>query len=251
MKFDKLFERARILGCDCVVTGHYARIEKEDGVYFLKKALDETKDQSYVLYPIDQETLSMILFPLGGLVKETDVRRIAEEKGFVNAHKHDSEDICFVPDGNYAGLIERTTGRKSVQGDIVNQDGEVLGRHKGAEHYTIGQRRGLGLAVPESVYVLSKDMDRNIVEVGPNTALFHKELEVEDLFWMRTVPAAGEQFRCSCKIRYRQKEQPALATMTEDGRVSVVFDEPQRAITRGQAAVFYDGDLVIGGGTIC
>ncbi|WP_026507453.1 tRNA 2-thiouridine(34) synthase MnmA [Butyrivibrio sp. MC2013] len=237
-------------GYDYLATGHYARKVYKDGRWYLQKAVDDSRDQSYVLYPVTQDTLSMLLLPLGGLIKSTEVRKIAMEQGFVNATKHDSEDICFVPDGDYAAFINRTTNRESRPGEIVDKEGKVLGMHKGAEHYTIGQRRGLGLAVPESVYVLSKDMETNRVTVGPSKDLFSREFKIRDMFWMRPEPKAGESFRASCKARYRQKEEPAEFTVMEDGSVTVTMDEPLRAVTTGQAAVIYDGDLVIGGGTI-
>jgi len=250
MKFGYMKKWAMENGYDYIATGHYARKVYKDGRWYLQKAVDMTRDQSYVLYPIDQDTLSKIIFPLGGLVKKTEVRKIALDNGFVNATKHDSEDICFVPDGDYASLIGRMTGKSFGEGDIIDTKGNVLGKHKGAEHYTIGQRRGLGLAVPQSVYVLSKNMEENTVTVGSNDELFKKDLKVTDITWMRNIPKEGEEFKANVKIRYRQKEQPAKIYANADGSVDITFDELQRAITTGQAAVFYDGDLVIGGGTI-
>jgi tRNA-specific 2-thiouridylase len=234
-----------------------------DGRWYLKKAADLSRDQSYVLYPVTQETLSGLLFPLGDLKKTEDVRRIAEEQGFVNARKHDSQDICFVPDGDYASFIGRMVSMEADRfcpgkeqpaclspGSIIDRSGRVLGRHRGAVHYTIGQRRGLGLAVPESVYVLSKDMQANTVTVGPNEALFSRELTVKDLFWQRPAPEEGEVFRARVRIRYQHREQEASVTVLPGALVRVLFDEGQRAVCPGQAAVFYDGDLVLGGGTI-
>lgn len=250
MKFGKMRDYALENGFDYIATGHYAQKVAKDGRYYLKKGVDPTRDQSYVLYPISQETLKMFLLPLGGLIKKTGVRRIAEEQGFVNAHKHDSEDICFVPDGDYAGLISRMTGRELPDGQILDEDGNVMGTHHGAVRYTIGQRRGLGLALPEPVYVLDRNIQKNTVTVGPEKNLFRTTFRVSDLTWMRPEPQAGETFRAASKIRYRQKEQPSTITCVGPDTVEVVFDEPQRAITSGQAAVFYDGDLVIGGGTI-
>lgn len=250
MKFDRMWKRARELGFDYIATGHYVQKVYRDGRWYLKKAVDETRDQSYVLYPMKQELLSHVLFPLGGLRKKTEVRKIAEEQGFVNAHKHDSEDICFVPDKDYAGLIERLTGKKQKPGDLITREGRVLGKHKGAIRYTIGQRRGLGLSVPEPVYVLSKDMKKNTVTVGREGELMASQLQADDWFWMRKEPAAGESFRASAKIRYRKKEEPARVTVMEKDMCRIDFDEKQRAISPGQAVVLYDGDLVIGGGTI-
>ena len=248
MKFDKLFERAKILGCDYIVTGHYARIEEENGKFVLKKALDETKDQSYVLYFMTQDQLVHTMFPLGSMQK-TEVRAIAEESGFVNADKPDSQDICFVPNGDYASLIELQTGKESAEGNFVDKQGNNLGRHKGVIHYTIGQRKGLGVSSTEPLYVCNIcPKDGNVV-LGSNDDLFSREADVSDFNWISgEVP--GSEFRCKAKIRYRQPEQWVTVIPTGADTVHIVFDEPQRAITPGQAAVFYDGDTVLGGGTI-
>ena len=249
MKFDKLFDRAEILGCNFVVTGHYARIEKgADGKLRLMKALDLSKDQSYVLYSMTQEQLSHTQFPLGSLHK-IDVRRIAEEHGFVNAAKPDSQDICFVPDGDYARIIELRTGRRYETGNYVGTNGAVLGRHKGIIRYTIGQRKGLGMAFGKPTFVVDIRPDTNEVVLGSNEELFSKELTASDFNWI-SGEAPTDTFTCKAKIRYRQEEQPASVTVLEDGRVQVSFDEPQRAITPGQAVVLYDGDTVLGGGVI-
>jgi len=247
MKFDRLFDRARELGCDCVVTGHYARIVRENGRYLLKKAVDPTKDQSYVLYSLTQEQLAHVQFPLGGLTK-SEVRRIAEENGFVNASKPDSQDICFVPDGDYAGFIERYTGEMKT-GDFLTTDGKRLGTHKGITHYTIGQRKHLGISVGAPIYVVGINAADNTVILGDESALFRTEATVADFNWI-SGEAPDAPIRCKAKTRYRQKEQPATASVCADGTVKLVFDEPIRAITPGQAAVLYDGDVVLGGGTI-
>lgn len=247
MKFDKLFYRARQLDCDCVVTGHYARIEEEDGKFVLKKALDSSKDQSYVLYSMTQEQLAHTRFPLGELKKD-EVRRIAEENGFVNAQKSDSQDICFVPDGDYAAFIERKCGAMTT-GDFVTTAGKVLGRHKGISHYTIGQRKHLGISVGEPIYVVKINAEDNTVVLGDESALFSTVAQVGDFNWIAGV-APDSPVRCKAKTRYRQQEQPAIAYLKEDGTVEVVFDEPIRAITPGQACVLYDGDVVLGGGVI-
>ena len=247
MKFDKLFYRARQLGCDCVVTGHYARIEEEDGKFVLKKALDPSKDQSYVLYSMTQEQLAHTRFPLGGLKKD-EVRRIAEKNGFVNAQKPDSQDICFVPDGDYAAFIERKCGAMTT-GDFVTTSGKVLGRHKGISHYTIGQRKHLGISVGEPIYVVKINAEDNTVVLGDESALFSTTAQVGDFNWIAGAAPVGP-VRCKAKTRYRQQEQPATATPKADGMVEVVFDEPIRAITPGQACVLYDGDIVLGGGVI-
>ena len=249
IKFERLMRRMAELNMDYVVTGHYARIEydEERKRYLLKKALDDKKDQSYVLYSLTQEQLSHTLFPLGSLNKD-EVRKIAEENGFVNAKKHDSQDICFVPDGKYAEFIEGYTGKKYECGDFVDRDGKRLGEHKGIIRYTIGQRKGLGLALPAPMYVLEKDLDNNKVVLGFNDDLFTKELYAEDINFI-SIKEINEPIRVSAKVRYNQKEQPA--TVERDGdRLHIVFDEPQRAICKGQAVVLYDGDIVVGGGKI-
>ena len=248
MKFGKLFERADILGCDYIVTGHYARIEFDGHRYLLKKAADASKDQSYVLYAMTQKELSRTLFPLGGLSK-SEVRQRAEENGFLNADKPDSQDICFVPNGDYAGVIELHTGQKSLPGHFVDRDGNVLGTHRGIIHYTIGQRKGLGLSLPRPLYVCKICPQDNTVVLGEAEELFCAEADVSDFNWICGT-APQKPFRCHAKVRYRQPEQPATVIPAGDHNVHIIFDKPQRAITPGQAAVLYDGDVVLGGGTI-
>lgn len=248
MKFDKLAERAKVLGCDYVVTGHYARIEKQGEHYVLKKALDETKDQSYVLYGMTQQQLAHTLFPLG-MLRKSEVRQLAERWGFVNAQKPDSQDICFVPDGDYARVIEKHTGRVPQPGRFVDTSGRVLGTHRGIIHYTIGQRKGLGLSLEEPMYVCRICPDTGDVVLGHSEDLMSREALVAEFNWI-SGEAPAEAIRCKAKVRYRQTEQWATAKPQEDGMVRLVFDEPQRAITPGQAAVLYDGDIVLGGGRI-
>lgn len=248
LKFGALLERAKVLGCDWIATGHYARIEEENGICTLKKALIPEKDQSYVLYELTQEQLAHTLFPLGDLSK-AEVRKIAEEKGFLNAHKRESQDICFVPDGDYAAAIERITGHVSVPGDFVDQNGRVLGRHQGVVHYTVGQHRGLGLYYHEALYVLSIDAQANTVTLGPKEALFSDAASVGAFHWI-SGEAPKAPFRCTAKIRYRAPEVPVTVTPVGTDAVLLRFDAPQRAITPGQAAVLYDGDTVLGGGRI-
>ena len=249
LKFGLLESRARALGCDVLATGHYARIEQlPDGRWTLKKASDPEKDQSYVLYVLTQDQLAHTKFPLGGMDKPS-IRKIAEEQGFCNARKHDSQDICFVPDGDYVGFMERYTGKYYPDGDFLDVNGNVVGRHHGAVRYTCGQRKGLGLALGAPVYVCGKDMEKNTVTVGPESELFKTTLIAGDFNWI-SVPELTAPMRVKAKARYRQVEQPATAYPLENGLVKVVFDEPQRAITRGQAVVLYDGDVVVGGGTI-
>lgn len=248
LKFEKLLLRAKELGCTRLVTGHYARTAFEDGRWRLKKALDAERDQSYVLYMLTQEQLETVRFPLGGLTKAR-VREIAEENGFVTAAKPDSQDICFAPDGDYAAAIERITGSPSVPGDFVDEQGNVLGRHRGLDHYTVGQRRGLGLSFSRPMYVTALDSARNAVVLGEGEALFSREVRTSAFHWIAGEPPAGP-VRCRAKIRYRHTEAPAEVYPQPDGSVHIEFDEPQRAATPGQAAVLYDGDEVLGGGTI-
>ncbi len=250
IKFRELLLRARQLGYDGVATGHYARISQDSvtGRWLLYRAQWKDKDQSYVLYTLTQDQLGHTLFPLGGYSKD-EVRTIAETQGFVNAHKHDSQDICFVPDGDYPAFMERYTGKAYPPGDFVTADGAVVGRHKGLVRYTIGQRRGLGFSLPAPLYVLSKDIQRNTVLLGPNEALFRRELDADHLNLI-SCERLDAPIRVKAKIRYRHAEQWATVTQTGEDRLHVIFDEPQRAITPGQAVVLYDGDLVVGGGTI-
>ena len=250
LKFDRLLRRARELERDYVVTGHYARIEYDgaSGRYLLKKAPDESKDQSYVLYMLTQEQLAHTMFPLGGRTK-AEVRALAEKLGFGNARKHDSQDICFVPDGDYGAFLERYTGRTYPEGDFLGPDGRVVGRHRGAVRYTLGQRRGLDLAMGERVYVCGKDMRANTVTVGPEEALYSRVLYARDMNWI-AVPGPEGPMRVKAKTRYRQAEQWATAYPEGPDRVRLEFDRPQRAVTAGQAVVLYDGDVVVGGGTI-
>ena len=248
LKFARLHLRARELGCDCVVTGHYARIEREGEAWVLKKALVPEKDQSYVLYMLTQEELARTCFPLGGLSK-AEARRIAETQGFVNAAKPDSQDICFVPDGDYARVIEAYTGVVPQPGNFLDTAGNVVGTHRGVIYYTVGQRRGLGMSFGEPYYVVSIDPAANTVTVGPKRALFSKTARVERFHWI-SGRAPEAPIRCRAKIRYRHPEQPCLLTPTPDGGALLEFDEPQRAITPGQSAVAYDGDTVLGGGIL-
>ena len=248
IKFDLFLQQARQLGCENIVTGHYARIRYENGRYHLYKAADTAKDQSYFLYALTQEQLAHARFPLGELTKH-QVRQIAEEQGFINARKSDSQDICFVPDGDYFSFLQRFTGKTYESGDFLDLNGKVVGSHKGAVGYTLGQRKGLGLAMGAPVYVCGKDMTYNTVTVGPNEALFTRELVAKDWNWI-AFPALNEPIRCKAKARSRMTEQAATVYPMENGLVKVVFDEPQRAITPGQAVVLYDGDTVLSGGTI-
>lgn len=250
LKFDRFAQQARVFGCDTIATGHYARVEKDgkSGRYLLKKALDESKDQSYVLACLSQEQLSHAVFPLGQLTKQ-QAREIAETQGFVNARKHDSQDICFIPDGDYVAFMERYTGKHYAPGKFLDLNGKEIGAHRGAVCYTLGQRKGLGLAMGEPVYVCAKDMDANTVTVGPNEALFARTLIADEWNWI-PFPALRAPMKVTARARYNQKEQPATVYPMENGWAKVTFDAPQRAMTPGQAVVLYDGETVVGGGTI-
>jgi len=249
LKFTAMLRRAQELGCDYIATGHYARVERrEDGRYLLKKGLDPSKDQSYVLYMLTQEQLAHTKFPLGELTK-AEARQLAEERGLLNARKHDSQDICSVPDGDYEAFLRRYTGRDYPPGNFVDPQGNVLGRHRGLVAYTVGQRRGLGVSGGRPLYVCRKDTDSNTVVLSDNADLFSDRLNAQDINLIDRDSIDGE-LRCTAKIRYSHGAAACTVTQTDADGITVVFDEPQRAITAGQAVVLYDGDTVIGGGTI-
>ena len=250
MKFDLLLSMALEKGFDCLVTGHYARITQDEktGRLQLRKALDASKDQSYVLYMLSQDQLAHLRFPLGELNK-TDTRATAEKAGLVTASKHESQDICFIPDGDYSAFLERRTGSRDPEGEILDPEGRVIGHHRGACRYTIGQRHGLGVAAKQPLYVVSKDMEKHTVTVGPESALFSSELNASNFNWL-SIPEPKHPLRVTAMTRYRQRVNPATVQALEGARVKLVFDQSQRAITPGQAVVLYDGDLVLGGGTI-
>lgn len=247
LKFGRLLDRARELDCGLLVTGHYVRAERRDGRYVLRRAADAAKDQSYFLYSLTQEQLSRVWFPLGGMRKQ-ETRRLAASLGLAAARKRDSEDVCFAPDGDYAAAIERCTGRAMPEGNFVDGEGRVLGRHRGLVRYTVGQRRGLGLSLPEPMYVRAIRPEDNTVVLGREEELWSRELDAADCRWISgEPPAAGT--RMTAKLRSCQREQSAVVTPA-DGGAHVAFDEPQRAAAPGQAVVFYDGDAVLGGGII-
>lgn len=246
LKFEKLMQRRQELHYDYVVTGHYASVVYKDGRYWLKKGKDLSKDQSYVLYSLSQEQLAHTLFPLGNYTK-AEIREIAEREGFINARKHESQDICFVPDGDYAAFIERYCNKTYRQGDFIDVKGNVLGKHNGIIRYTIGQRKGLGLSAGHPVYVVKKDIDSNTVTVGSNEDLMTDSLEAKDFNWIAEKPS--QPLHCKAKTRYNMKEVACTVTCQENA-VMVHFDVPVRAVTVGQAVVLYDGDYVLGGGTI-
>ena len=250
LKFHSFLKKALELGCDTIVTGHYASIQKDlgSGRQLLYKAADESKDQSYFLGLLTQEQLAHTHFPLGVFTKD-QAREIAEQQGFINARKRDSQDICFVPDGDFYKFIKKYTGKTYPSGHFLDLQGNTVGCHQGAVAYTLGQRKGLGIALGEPVYVCDKDMAANTVTVGPNEALYHKALLAENWSWF-PFETLTEPMHVKARARSRMTEQPAWVYPLEDGSVRVVFDEPQRAITPGQAIVLYDGDMVIGGGII-
>ena len=250
LKFGKMLESAEEKGCGFIATGHYAQIEysKETGRYLLKKGADLSKDQSYVLYMLTQHQLSHTLFPLGKMLK-TDIRDLAQSLGLINANKSDSQDICFVPDGDYASFIEGMTKSTFPHGNFVDTEGKILGTHKGIIRYTIGQRRGLGLALPAPMYVFGKDIKENKVILSSEPMLYSKHLDAKDINFI-PFDKADAPFRVKARTRYKQTEQWATVTQTDEDRFHVEFDEPQRAISKGQSVVLYDGDYVVGGGTI-
>ena len=250
LKFDRFLRGARELGCEYIATGHYAQIEYDPEIHrwVLSKAADASKDQTYFLYSLTQDQLSHTLLPLGGIRKD-QARQLAEESGLITARKRDSQDICFVPDGDYVRFIREYTGKGYPEGDYLDLSGNVVGRHNGAICYTLGQRKGLGIALGAPVYVCAKDMERNTVTVGPNEALFSTTLRANDWNWI-LIPELTEPIQVMAKARYTQKEQPATVYPDNNGYARVVFDTPQRALTPGQAVVLYHGDRVVGGGTI-
>lgn len=249
IKFGAMLEKATELGFQKIATGHYARIEQDkDGRYLLKRAKDLSKDQSYVLYNLTQEQLSKVLFPLGDYTK-SEIREIAIECGFVNANRPDSQDICFVPDGDYASFIEKYDDYKSEEGDYVDINGNVIGRHKGVIHYTLGQRKGLGIALGKPQFVIDKNPDTNRVVLGDEEHLFNTCVEVKNVNFI-PFDKLEDEMKVTAKLRYRHNAADAVIRPLTNGNIQIVFKEPQRAASPGQSAVFYDGDTVVGGGII-
>lgn len=247
LKFELLLRRARELEADWLVTGHYARLHEEGGRSYLIKGRDTNKDQSYFLFTLTQEQLRYVRFPLGGLTKD-EVRDHASRFGLRVADKAESQDICFVPDGDYVRFLEEERGSGAMNGEIVHVTGEVLGQHQGTYRYTIGQRKGLGLSWPEPLYVVGIDAARKQVIVGEKQSLSAPELVVADMNWF--IPAPLDSFAASCRIRYRHQEAPARIIPLDDGQVRIIFEQPQTGVTPGQAAVIYQDDRVLGGGWI-
>ena len=250
LKFGFLLDKALEEGAEYIITGHYARVQYDEarGRWLLKKGLSEQKDQSYVLYTLTQRQLAHLRLPLGEMDKDS-VRALAREAGFANCGKPDSQDICFVPDGAYARFIWEHTGHTPEPGDFIDVDGCILGQHAGIECYTIGQRKGVGLSGAHPYYVVAKNADRNTVMLGEDEDLWREDLTAGELNWI-AFDALTAPLRCAARTRYHQAETPCTVTPGDEGQAEVRFDAPVRAITPGQAVVFYDGDVVLGGGTI-
>lgn len=249
LKFDKFLERAKLLGFDQIATGHYVTKEYDEQKkrWLLKRSGDRVKDQSYVLYGMTQEQLARTLFPVGEMHKDK-IREIAEENNLVNADKPDSQDICFIPDGDYGKFITDKIG-KQAEGDITLSDGTVLGKHKGLIHYTIGQRRGVGVSYSEPLFVINKDIKNNKLIMGKSDQLCSKTLKAVDVNFI-PFDTLTEPLKCTAQTRYHQKDAECTIFPNNDGSVTVEFDQPHKAISKGQAVVFYDGEYVVGGGTI-
>jgi tRNA-specific 2-thiouridylase len=250
LKFATLLDRAHAFDAEIVATGHYARVETDPstGRRTLRRGLDAGKDQSYFLFSLTQEQLSRASFPVGSLSKD-DVREYARSRGLATADKPDSQEICFVPDGDYASFIERQTGALNAEGTIVNQTGDVLGRHRGVHHFTVGQRKGLGVALAEPTYVLELRPSDKTVVVGPRRELEQTTLTASQVNWISGI-APSAPLRVTAQIRHRHQPAAASVTSLGDGRAALEFDTPQIAIAPGQAVVFYAGDVVLGGGWI-
>ena len=250
LKFGAMLDKALEMGFDCIATGHYARVEfdEEKSRYLLKKGLDEKKDQSYFLYTLTQHQLAHTLFPLGSMTKH-EVRAMAEDFGLINAKKRDSQDICFIPDGDYVKFIQSRSGKAHPKGSFVDVYGNILGEHQGIINYTVGQRKGLGIALGKPAFVKKINPGNNTVTLCNNEELFSRELTAKNINLI-SVDAITEPIRIKAKIRYRHEAQWATAIQEDEDTTRVLFDEPQRAITKGQAVVLYDGDTVVGGGEI-
>ena len=248
MKFGRFLDAASELGCSKMATGHYARIEEADGRFYLKKAADEKKDQTYFLYSLNQEQLSRVEFPLGDMTKP-EIRELATDLGFVSAHKSDSQDICFVPDGEYINVIKSFTNKIYPEGNFTDISGNKIGTHSGIINYTIGQRKGLGIAFGEKMYVKEKNILTNEVVLAKNDELFSSSLDAVDFNWI-VYDNPPQKLKAKAKVRYSTREDSCTVFVTDKNKVHIEFDTPQRAIAKGQAVVLYDGDIVLGGGTI-
>lgn len=250
IKWGALLRRAETLGYDAIATGHYARIDRDEaaGRWVLRRGADSGKDQSYFLSRLTQEQLSRTLLPLGGLTKPR-VRQLAERAGMSTAHKRDSQDLCFAPDGDYAAFCQRFSGTPIPDGEILNEAGQVVGRHRGLIRYTLGQHRHLGIPSETPLYVCGRDVKENTLTVGPEASLYSRRLIAGDMNWI-SLPGLSEPRRAEVQTRYHQTPRGAVVLPLPDGGVLVEFDEPQRAVTPGQTVALYDGDAVLGAGTI-
>lgn len=248
LKFGKMMEEAKKLGADYIATGHYANVEFVDGKYLLKKSEADKKDQTYVLYNLTQDLLAHVLFPLGKFNSKDEIRKLAQNAGLDVANKPDSQEICFIPDNDYAKFIEERVG-KFQEGNIVDIHGKILGKHKGIIHYTIGQRKGLGISSKEPLFVVSICKERNEVVVGGENDLYSNELFAVKVNYISGVKPEKE-FRCAAKIRYAAKPVECTVYPLDGEKIKVVFDEKQRAITPGQSVVLYDDNIILGGGII-
>ena len=249
VKWESLYSRAKAIGADCIATGHYSQIVKlPNGRFALQKSVTDAKDQTYALYNLTQEQLKNTMMPVGAYSKE-EIRRIAEEIGLLVANKPDSMEICFVPDDDYAGFIEEYTKESFPEGNFVNTAGEVLGRHKGIIHYTVGQRKGLGIALGARAFVKEIRPETNEVMLATNEELFSDVLYADRINFM-SIEKLDAPMEVMAKIRYNHKGAPAVIEMAGEDLLKVTFREPQRAVTPGQAVVLYDGDIVVGGATI-
>lgn len=251
MKFGFMYEKAKELGCNYIATGHYAKTEYSEKYnrWVLKKSNAGKKDQSYVLWNIPKELIEHILFPLAEFESKDEIRKIAKDNNLKVASKPDSEDICFVPDGNYKKFLENNSEIKPIEGNIVNSEGRVLGRHKGLYNYTIGQRKGLGISNPVPLFVLGFNKEKNELIVGEEKELYKKELQAINVNIL-LYDEIKEPMEVNAKIRYSSKESKAIIYPIQQGKMKVEFEEPQRAITPGQSIVFYVDDIVLGGGII-
>lgn len=250
VKWESLLRRSLDIGAEYIATGHYAQVERlANGRYALKKSADALKDQTYALYSLTQEQLGRTLMPAGGYSKE-EIRRMAQKLGLAVADKPDSQEICFIPDHDYAGFIKKRSGKELPGGNFVDRDGKVLGRHRGLTHYTVGQRKGLNLSMGRPVFVVEIRPETNEVVIGDGDAVFSDVLTCRNVNWMAVKGLGGGSMKVTAKIRYSHRGAPCVVRELEQGAAECRFEEPQRAIAPGQAVVFYDGDYVVGGGVI-
>ena len=251
LKFGIMFEKAKELGCEYIATGHYAKMEYSEkyGRYVIKKANNIAKDQSYVLYSMPKELLGKVLFPLGEFSSKDEVRKIARDNNLKVANKPDSEDICFIPDGNYKKFLENNSDIKPNPGNIVHIDGTILGKHNGLYNYTIGQRKGLGISYKEPLFVIGFNKEKNELIVGEHDKIFKKEMLVNEINLL-LIEELNEPMEVNVKTRYSSKEEKAIIEMYDKDTIKVTFENPVARITPGQSAVFYIDDIVVGGGKI-